>query len=251
MLQAFVIVLREGFEMFLIVSVIVAYLRRVGRSQLLPAVAWGIGMALLISLVLGLALSHRGYVPLWEGILGLVAVGFVSTLVVQMWRQGRYLKQATEQRLHTMTGRPLRWALAGVFLFTVVMMCREGIETALMLVQVRDPAFLTGIGLGLLSTIAFAWLWVRYSRLINLKLFFQVTSIFLLLFLVQILIYAFHEFSEAGILPQSEAFHAATEPFSPDGRYGKWFSPATVVICIGWLVMAWARQRLTRAKPST
>jgi len=244
MFQAFVILMREGFEAFLIVSVIVAYLQRIGQSPLLPAVWWGIGVSLVLSLTLGLALSQRGYDPLWEGILGLVAVGFVSTLVVQMWRHARYLKKETEQKLHTITTRPSRWAMFGVFVFTVLMVTREGIETALMLVQVRDPAFLIGVGLGLLSTIALALLWVRCSHLINLKLFFQVTSIFLLLFLAQILIYSFHEFSEAGVLPQSEAWHAATEPFAPDGLYGKWFSMATVVICAGWLLWAGARQHL-------
>jgi len=251
MFQAFVIVLREGFEAFLIVSVIVAYLQRVGQRALLPAVAWGIGVAVAVSAALGVGLSQRGYDPLWEGILGLIAVAFVSTLVVQMWRHARYLKQETETRLGTLTARPSRWALVGVFLFTVVMVAREGIETALMLTQVRDPAFLLGAGVGLLSTVALAVLWVRCSHLINLKLFFQVTSIFLLLFLAQIAIYAFHEFSEAGVLPQSEAWHATTEPWSPDGRYGKWFSLATVIVCMGWLLWAEARQFLhaRRQKP--
>jgi len=87
-------------------------------------------------------------------------------------------------------------------------------------------------------------LWVRCSHLINLKLFFQVTSIFLLLFLGQVFIYALHELSEAGVLPGSEAFHLATEPFSPDGLYGKWFSIITIAVCMGWLLVAWGRQRI-------
>ena len=242
MLQAFVIVLREGFEAFLMVSVIVAYLQRI-NPPLLSAVYWGIGAALAVSAGLGLALSHRGYDPLWEGLLGLVAVGFVSTLVVQMWRHGRHLKQDTETKLSTLAARPSRWALLGVFVFTVVMISREGIETALMLTQVRDPAFLAGVVVGLLCTVLLSVLWVRYSNLINVRLFFQVTSIFLLLFLAQICLHAFHELSEAGVLPRSEAFHAATEPFSPDGRYGKWFSLLTVLICVGWLGLARLTQR--------
>lgn len=246
MFQAFVIVLREGFEAFLIVSVIVAYLQRANYRQLLPAVSWGIVVSVAVSAALGIGLSQRGYDPLWEGIIGLIAVGFVSTLVIQMWRHARYLKQETETRLSQLTARPSRLALLGVFLFTVVMVAREGIETALMLTQVRDPAFLTGAGFGLLSTVLLALLWIKCSHLINLKLFFQVTSIFLLLFLAQICIYAFHELSEAEVLPQSEAFHVATEPFAPDGRYGKWFSIATAAICAGWLLVAWARERLHR-----
>ena len=68
--------------------------------------------------------------------------------------------------------------------------------------------------------------------------FFQVTSIFLLLFMVQIAIYSFHEFSEAGVLPNSQVLHEATEPFSPTGIYGSWFS----AIAIGALRFGW-RQR--------
>ncbi len=245
MFQAFVIVLREGFEAFLIVSIIAAYLQKINHRQLLPAVYWGIGVSLVASAGLGLLLSQRGYDPFWEGILGLVAVGFVSTLVIQMWRHGRYLKQETEQKLNSLSCRPsTRWAVAGVFLFTVLMITREGIETALMLLQVRDPAFLTGAGLGLLCTVLLVALWVRCSHLINLKLFFQVTSIFLLLFLGQVFLYALHELSEAGVFPGSGAFHLATEPFSPDGLYGKWFSIVTIAICMGWLLLAWGRQRL-------
>ena len=245
MLQAFVIVLREGFEAFLIVSVIASYLQRT-RRHLLPAVGWGIGASLVVSGGLGYALQQRGFDPLWEGILGLVAVFLVSTLVIQMWRHARFLKKDTEQKLESISQhRSGTWAAAaGVFLFTVLMVSREGIETALLLTQVHDPAFLTGVGFGLLCTALLCLLWVRASRLINLKLFFQVTSIFLLLFLAQVCIYALHELSEAGVLPDSEAFHLATEPFSPDGLYGKWFSVITVAVCMGWLLLAWLRQRI-------
>jgi high-affinity Fe2+/Pb2+ permease len=40
MTEVFVIVLRDGFEAFLIVSVSVSYLQRTSRRQLLPSVAW-------------------------------------------------------------------------------------------------------------------------------------------------------------------------------------------------------------------
>ena len=252
MVQALVIVLREGFEAFLIVAVIVSYLQRTGRRHLLPAVGWGIVVALLISGALGLFLEQWGMNPLWEGILGLVAVVLVSTLVLQMWAHARHLKRETEQRLETISSRPLfGWVSLGVFVFTLLMVAREGVETALLLVQIHDPAFLTGAGLGLLGTAAMAVLWVRCSHLVNLRLFFQVTSVFLLLFLGQILIYAFHELSEAGILPNSEAFHTATEPFSPDGVYGKWFSIVSVTICMGWFLLAWVRERLQGPKTSS
>jgi high-affinity iron transporter len=247
MLQAFVIVLREGFEAFLIVSVIAAYLAKVGHRALLPAVWWGVALSLALSAGLGWALAQRGFDPLWEGILGLAAVAFVSTLVIQMWRHARQFKRETEARLGQIAARPSSaWAARGVFVFTVLMISREGIETALMLVQVKDPAFLAGVWLGIGATALLALLWVRASHLINLRLFFQVTSVFLLLFVGQILFAALHELSEAGVLPASEAFHLATEPYAPDGIYGRWFAIASVAVCAGWLLAGWLRQRLRK-----
>ena len=247
MFQAFVIVLREGFEAFLIVSIIVSYLQRINRRTLLPPAYWGIGASLVISVSLGYGLSQRGMDPLWEGLLGLVAVVLVATLVIQMWRHARFLKRETEAKLAAYATAPSSaWAIVGIFLFTTLMISREGVETALLLTQVHDPAFLLGAGLGLLCTVLVAGLWVTSSHLINLKLFFQVTSVFLLLFLGQVSLTAFHELSEAGVLPRSEAFHAATEPFSPDGIYGRWFSIASITICAGWLLLAWIRERIQR-----
>ena len=65
-----------------------------------------------------------------------------------------------------------------------------------------------------------AWLWSRYGHRVNLALFFQVTAVFLAVFVVQLLIYGFHELTEANIFPYSEPLHWATEPYGPDGRYG-------------------------------
>jgi len=95
----------------------------------------------------------------------------------------------------------------------------------------------------LLAAVAFAFGWAKFGHLLNVKRFFQVTGIFLLLFMLQVAIYSFHEFSEAGLLPNSEMLHEATEKFSPDGLYGKWFSPIMIGICALWLVGAWAIDR--------
>lgn len=249
MFQAFVIVLREAFEAFLIVSLIVAYLKKTGRESLLPPVWWGVLVSVVASVAMGFLLARGVNEPLWEGILGVVAAVMVTSLVVHMWRQAAHMKQDMEGRLKEISSRPsTRLAAWGVFLFTVFMITREGMETALLLIQVPQREVFAGIALGILSTAAFAWLWVRFSELINLKLFFQVTGIFLLLFVAQIMIYSVHEFSESGLIPNSEAFHLATEPFSPSGLYGKWFAVATVAICAGWLVFAWARDRFMNGK---
>ena len=85
---------------------------------------------------------------------------------------------------------------------------------------------------------------LRFAHLINVRRFFQVTAIFLVLFMIQVGIYTFHEFSEAGVLPNSEAIHTATEKFSPDGLYGQWFSFVMVGVCAIWLLGAWIIDRM-------
>jgi len=273
MLQSFIIVLREGFESFLLVAVILSFLRRSGRRVLVPAVYWAILAALVISGGLGYLLFKMqtagdrvveqflgprlgasiawflGNESLREGILGIVAVVMVGTLVVYMWRTGPKLKQRMEDRLGEVSLHPSGWtAFAGVFLFTVLTISREGMETALMLLQVHNARLVWGALLGLAAAGSMAWSWARFGHLINVRRFFQVTGIFLLLFMVQVAFYSLHEFAEAGLLPNSEGFHAATEKFSADGIYGQWFSVVMVGICGLWLLVAWLSDRVKASR---
>ncbi len=243
MVDAFMIVLREGFEAFLIVAITLTYLKRTERHGLQRAVYAGIVVSVALSAMLGLVLLEGVNQALWEGVIGLVAAALVASLVIHLWRTGPRLRQIMEGHLERASAPTSRWgAYVGVFLFTVVMITREGMETALMLYQVRGH-YLTGALLGLLAAVVMAWLWTRYGGRINLRRFFQVTGIYLILFTVQILIYSFHELAEAEVLPRSEEFHAATEPISPTGLYGKWFSLAMVAICAVWLLAMWWRDR--------
>jgi high-affinity iron transporter len=251
MLNAFIIVLREGFEAFLIVAIIFSYLRKTGQRWLASAVYAAIATALLASASIGYWLSQdtEGIEQaMWEGILGLVAIVLVASLIVHMRRIAPKLKQTMHEKLDVATtGRSGLMAFLGVFIFTVLMITREGMETALLLLQIKDQGrLLIGALIGLAAATVLALAWGRYGHLINMKRFFEVTSIFLVLFLVQVAIYTFHEFSEAGLLPNSEELHTATEVWSPDGKYGQWFSMLIVVICIGWLIAAYIKDRNSR-----
>src|SRR5204863_6178228 len=170
----------------------------------------------------------------------------VGSLVVHMWRAGAQMKREMESRLGRISARSSSLAFAGVFLFTLVMITKEGMETVLMLFQIHDAQLVTGVGLGVIGAVAISWAWVNVGHLINVKRFFQVTSIFLLLFMLQIGIYSFHEFSEAGILPNSAALHDATEAYSPEGIYGRWFSLIAIGACAVWLVGAGVQDSLRK-----
>ncbi len=242
MLQAFIIVLREGFEAFLIVAITLAYLGKTGKSKLIPAVYAGVFAAVLSSAALGYWLYKGANGPLWEGVFALVSAVLISGFVLHMWKTAPYLKQDMEKQLATATaGNSSRGAYLGVFLFTVFMISREGMETALLLMQIHTSEIVTGAVLGMAAVLVMAFLWFKFSSMINLKLFFQVTAIFLMLFVIQVLMYSFHEFTEAGIFPNSEALHTATEPYSPDGLYGKWYSVGMVAVCALWLVFVWIK----------
>jgi high-affinity iron transporter len=251
MIPALIIVFREGFEAFLTVAIIFAFLRKTGRDWLRPTVYAGIVTSIAASFALGWFLMRVSeHQSLIEGILGVVAAVLVASFVVHVWRVAPRMKGDMERRLDTYTTGTSRFlAIAGVFAFTVLMVTREGMETALMLIQVRNSRFIIGSLLGIAAAAAMSWAWAHYGHRIDIKRFFQVTGLFLLLFAIQILFYSIHEFSEADALGRwSEAIHNATEPYSPVGIYGKWISVAMVGLCAAWLIGVSMKDRFERSR---
>ena len=254
MFQAFVITLRDGIEAFLIIAISLAYLRKTGRRELIPAIHWGIGTSILLSIGAGILLAQARNQALWEGILAIVAAFLVASLTVHMWRAGRHMKRQIEGKLAASSVKSGRAAFWGVFLFTLLMITREGMETAMLmkalLFQVRALNIIGGAVAGTLVAAFIAFLWSRYGHRVNLARFFQVTAVFLLVFVVQLLIYGFHELAEAHVLPNSETLHWATEPYGPDGIYGQYLTYLLVALPLGWLAISGLfgkNQRLTSA----
>ena len=88
---------------------------------------------------------------------------------------------------------------------------------------------------GIAASGAVAWLWARYGPRVRTTGFFQGARLFLLVFIINLLVYGFHELAEARLLPYSEAMHEATEPYSPDGRYGHLFPYVVVLLPTLWI----------------
>ena len=238
MLQAFVITLREGLEAFLIVAISLAYLRKSGRRELTGAVHLGIVAAVVLSALGGYLLYNAANQELFEGPLALLAAVSVTWMVVHMWRAGRHMKRDIEGRLASSTGKAAAGAFAGVFLFTVLMVTREGMETALLLMQLKETLNLViGAALGVAGAAALAALWSKYGHRVNLGLFFQVTAIFLFVFVIQLLIFGVHEMSEQNLLPFSGPIHEATESWGPDSAFGHALTYMLVLLPAGWLVL--------------
>ena len=242
MLQAFIVTLREGLEAFLIVAISLAFLRKSGRQQLVPAVRWGIAASIALSVGAAFLFRRASNQALWEGLLAIVAAVLVASLIVHMWRHAKTIKRDIEHHLAASAAQLGFKAALGVFLFTLLMITREGMETAMLmnalLFQVKAMNIVGGAIAGTLVAAFIAYLWSRFGHRVNLARFFQVTAVFLMIFVVQLLIYGFHELAEANVLPNSEALHWATEPYGPDGRYGQFLTYLLVLLPLGWLAFA-------------
>ncbi len=199
-------------------------------------------MSVFVSIAAGLAFARASNQALWEGILAIVAAALVASLTVHMWRAGKRMKSEIEGRLEASSTKSGTAAFLGVFGFTLLMITREGMETALLMnaliFQVKSAQIVGGAVAGTVVSACIAWLWSRYGHRVNLAVFFQVTAIFLLVFVGQLLIYGFHELTEANIFPNSEALHWATEPYGPDGTYGQYLTYLLVAGPLGWLLFA-------------
>ena len=248
MLATFMITLREGLEALLVVAITASYLRQTGRTALLPPVRWALGVALALSVVLGVVLMRLGGLGhLWEGWLALFAAAMVAWCVVHMTKHGRTMKKEITGKLDQAADSGPR-AAALVFVFILLMVGREGVETAAMLASLAVNAravdlVIAGVaGFGVAALIAGAW--SRYGHRVNLPLFFRVTSVFLVLFCAQLLLYAFHEFTEVGVVPglDNAWWHMATERYA-EGDIARWFSYSLALVPLAFLVVSVWRQR--------
>jgi high-affinity iron transporter len=240
--------LRECIEAFLIVAITVAYLRNTGRGALLPPAYWGTATAIVLSIILGVALAEVAVQPLWEGVLAAIAAALVLGMVVYMLRAAKHMRTTINSRIELAAQRPGTGAWLGVFSFVLLMITREGMETAFIVnalaLKTGSLDMLSGAAIGIGLAALVAWAWSRYGHRVRPDLFFQVTSIFLLLFVVQLLIYSFHELSETNLLPiDNEFWHEATEPYGPEGIYGQWLTAGLVLVPLAWLAWSWLKGR--------
>ena len=250
MWQGFTIALREGIEMFLIVALILSYLARTGRRALARAVYSGTAVSLATCYGAFLLFRRAANRSLWEGILALVAAVLVASLLIYMKRVSAHLNKDIENRVEARAqSRTAVKAFWGVFGFTLLMITREGMETALMistaLFQLRSAAVSLGLALGLAAAVAIGLAWTRLGRGVDLPALLNVLAVFLLIFVVQLVLYGVHELSEAGVLPASQTVHDATEILGPDGRIGHLLAYSLAVVPTVWLLVLWRKRRLS------
>ena len=208
MLSALLITLREGLEAALIVGIVLGYLVRIGRRDQ-ALYAWGgVVIAALLSSALAIGMRTIGaelqepYEQIFEGAMMLLAVAVLTWMIFWMRYQARFMKKDLEAQVQSAVTQGAAWGLFGLAFLAVF---REGVETALFLAANAFAADGLGTLIGALIGLAIATgvgvLIYAYSMRLNVKLFFDITSILLLVFAAGLLARGVNEFQEIGWLP--------------------------------------------------
>ncbi|HKF59043.1 MAG TPA: Fe-S-containing protein [Blastocatellia bacterium] len=244
MFESAVVTLREGVEAALIVAIVLGYLRKINRSDLAKSAY--IGLVAAAGFAVAAAILFRRFEmneDLWlEGWGMLIASAFVATMVIWMWRTASRMKGDIENRIGQAASSASGNFSFGIFIFVFLMVAREGIETVLFLAAVRFNTtkmmnFVGGlIGLGL--AIVFGFLFVKGSIRINLRKFFSITSVILLVVAIQLLISGLHGLSEAQVLPASEREMAIIGPIVQNNAFFY-----IIILALTGLMLIWQRQR--------
>src|SRR2546429_4969293 len=128
MLQMLVVTLREGIEAFLIVAIAIAYLRKAGRDGLVLAAWWGTGIAVTLSVVLGVFLAEFAVLPIWEAVLAAVAAALVISMVVYMLKHAKKMRGEIGGRIGNAAQAPRGGPPIGGVLLVVPLGTPPGLE---------------------------------------------------------------------------------------------------------------------------
>jgi high-affinity iron transporter len=273
-LATFVIGLREGLEAALIVGIVAGFLRRRGDKAALRPMWAGVALAVLICVVVAVVLEvvsadlpqqeQEGL----ETVIGLVAVGMITYMIVWMRGHARTMRRELEAAAEGALARGSTWALVAMAFLAVL---REGFETTVFLLAAFQSASSPitaggGAALGILVAIGLGYGIYRGAVLIDLGRFFTVTAVFLVLVAAGLFVSAVHTAHEATWLnvgqTQVADLSAIVQPGTPissllTGVLGIQPQP-TLIEVVAWVIylvpmlvfVLWPVRRPSRAAAS-
>jgi high-affinity iron transporter len=213
MLTTFVIGLREGLEAALVVGIIAAFIIRRGDRSALRPMWWGVAAAVALSAASAIALhsANRSLTlqarEIMEGILTLAAVVGITAMIVWMRRNSATLRTDLESRAGNALAVGSTTAIVGMAFVAVI---REGLETAVFLLAIlgnstSPAAGALGATAGILVAIGIGYGIYRGGVRIDLRRFFRVTGVVLVIVAAGLVAGAIHSLAEAGIVTVGQA----------------------------------------------
>jgi len=209
MFNVFIITLREGVEIAVILAIILAYLKQLGQMKAAGKVWFGAGAAALVSILAAVGIFFvlgttqvEGFQAILEGILKIVAVIMLTWMTIWMKRQGGNIGGALKQQIKAALSHGSVWTLA---LLAFVSVIREGIETVLFIVGSAQGtsalATVSGSLLGFGVAAILGYILYRGTNRLPLKAFFTAMSVLLIFMAAGLLSGGIHEFQELHMFP--------------------------------------------------
>ena len=199
---SFLITLREGLEVSLVLAILISYLVKTGRGSETGGVWRGTGLAVALCLVIGIVIHaaigglHGTANQIVEGCIAVAAAVVLTWMIFWMRTNARTLGSELRGRVDAAT------TVGALAVIAFVATVREGLETVLFLLSAETGSSsgleVVGGGLaGLVVSAVLGWAIYRGGNRLNLRRFFQVTGVLLILFAAGLVGKSFHEFREA------------------------------------------------------
>ena len=206
MIPSIIIAFRETLEAALIVGIVLGYLNKTKQTKYYNVVYIGVGSAIVASIVGAFIFSSLagGFTgraeEIFEGITMIIGATLLTTMILWMMRQ-KHLAAELENKVAVELKETHKF---GLFFLVFISVLREGIETVIFLGAaslVSADNNLIGAFIGIVAATLLGYVMFVGSMKINLRKFFNVTSILLILFAAGLVAHGIHEFQEAKIIP--------------------------------------------------
>lgn len=211
-LANFLIALREGLEAALVVGILVAYLVKTGRRDLLPHLWTGVVLAAVVPLAAGAYMTWGPYTLTFRaqeiigGSLSLVAVAMITWMILWMGRNAAQQKRQLENSMDGVLASDR--AGRGIALLGVLAVGREALETAVFVWATTKSTMSTAVATpvlavltGLVASILLGWGIYAGAVRIDLARFFRWSGLFLIVVAAGIVAYGIGDLQEAHVLP--------------------------------------------------